>query len=105
MLRPIDEHLPHDIFMTLDTKLSRFKVNALFTKHGWASRMCSWTEHEITSDYAELVIASESPMLISGGIDRDPRSIDKIVSILDDACIAYEFDVYDEHDSLLRSEP
>ena len=67
--------------------------------------MCSWTEFEVTTDYAELVIASESPMLISGGIDRDPESIDKIIAILDDAGIAYEFDAYDEHDVLLRSKP
>lgn len=105
MPRRIDELLPHYIYMTLDTPLSRAKVNSLFTKRGWSSRMCSWTEHEITSSYAELVIASESPMLINGGVDRDPRSIDKIIAILDDAGISSKFDVYDEHDTLLRSQP
>ena len=78
----MDECLPHDIYITLDTQCSRSGINALFTKCGWASRMCSWTEYEITSDFAELVIASESPLLMSGGIDRDPSSVDKILSRL-----------------------
>lgn len=103
MSRPIDERLPHDIYITLNTQLSQSRLNSLFTNNGWDSRMCSWNEYEITSDYAELIIASESPVLISGGISRNPDSIDKIIAILDDAGIAYDFDVYDEHNNLLRS--
>lgn len=105
MPKPIDERLPHDIYMTLDTRLPSSKINALFSRAGWSSRMCSWTEHEITSDFAELVIASEAPVLISGGIDRAPESVDKIHSILDAANVNYSFDVYDENDCLLRSKP
>lgn len=103
MPHPIDERLPHDIYMTLETPLSCAAVNALFAKRGWSSSMCSWTEYEVTSSYAELIITPGSPMLISGGIDRDPHSVDLILAILDDAGIAYDFDVYDEHDVLLRS--
>ncbi len=105
MPRPTDDPLPYDIYMTLDTKLSSSKINSLFTKAGWSSRMCSWTEHEVTSKFAELVIASEAPVLISGGVDRDPQSVDKILSILETAGISYDFDVYDENDCLLRSRP
>ncbi len=105
MPRPMDDHLPFDLYITLETQLSRARVNALFTKQGWDSRMCSWTEYEIQIDYAELVIASESPMLVSGGVDRDPASIDKIIAILDAAEITYEFEVYDEHNVMIRSKP
>lgn len=102
---PIDDRLPNDIYMTLETQLSCAQVNALFSKRGWESRMCSWTEHEITTDFAELVIASESPMLIHGGVDSDPASVDKVLAVLDDAEIAYSFEVYDEYSALLRSKP
>lgn len=105
MPHPMDERLPHDIHMTVETRLSCSKINALFSKSGWLSRMCSWTEHEITSDFAELVIASEGPVLISGRIDRAPESVDRILSILDAANVNYSFDVYDENGCPLRSKP
>lgn len=105
MPRPTDERLPYDIYMTLDTKLSSSKINSLFVKAGWSSSMCSWTEHEITSDGSELIIASESPVLISGGVARDSESVDQILSVLDAAGVTYSFEVYDENDSILRSKP
>lgn len=105
MSNPMDERLAHDIYLTLDTNLSCSKITGLFASAGWSSRMCSWTEHEITSDFAELIIASERPILISGGIDRVPESVDKILSILDAASLNYSYEVYDENDSLLRSRP
>jgi len=77
----------------------------MFSKAGWSSRMCSWSEHEITSDFAELVIASEAPVQINGGIDRAPESVDKILLILDAANVNYSFAVYDENDCPLRSNP
>ena len=95
--------LPYSIYMTLNTQWSLAKINALFTKQGWSSRMCSWTEHEITSAFAELVIASKSPVLISGSVDQNPDSINKITAVLDAAEIDYSFDVFDEDDSLLAS--
>ena len=104
MPKPIDERL-HDLYLTLDTRLSGNRINALFSESGWSSRMCAWTEYEITSEFAELVIASESPVLISGGINRDPDSLDRILSILDHAGVAYRFEIYDENDCLIRSHP
>lgn len=101
----MDVPLPHDIYMTLDTESSCSKINSLFMKAGWSSRKCSWTDYAITSDFAELVIESSVPLLINGGLDRAPESVDKILSILDAAGVSYSFEVYDEDCGLLRSKP
>ncbi|MCA9131304.1 MAG: hypothetical protein KDB22_29670 [Planctomycetales bacterium] len=64
--------------------------------------MCSWTEHEITSDYAELAIASQSPLLISGSVGRAPASVDKLLSALDAAGVNYKCQLFDENGCVIR---
>ncbi|MCA9037566.1 MAG: hypothetical protein KDA91_20670 [Planctomycetaceae bacterium] len=90
--------------MTLSTESLASKVNQLFLNHGWSSRMCSWTEYEVRSDFAELVIASERPVLISGGVDRQLESVNRIVEILQSSGLQCSFDVYDEHQNCVRSQ-
>ena len=103
MTPQVEDDLPHDIYMSLTTGYSRYDVVKLFTSRGWASRQCAWTEYEITSDFAELVIASENPILLSGSVSRDSNAVPSIAKILNDARIEFEFEVYDENHRMIAS--
>lgn len=102
MTQSVDDALPHSIYMTLATSLSCAQVVKLFVAKGWSWRMCSWTEYEIESDYAELIIVPELPILVSGGIARGAESITKIMQILTDAGIEAEYEAFDEHDKPIQ---
>ena len=55
-----------NFFSALHTCLSREQVAGLYGALGWQVRKCSWVDYEITSDWAELVIEAESPILMHG---------------------------------------
>jgi hypothetical protein len=57
-----------DFFAALWTSLSRRRVARLFARLGWSVRKCSWTDYEVCSPFAELVIEAESPILLHGPV-------------------------------------
>ena len=98
-----DPELPHDIYMSLHTDMKLARIASLFAARGWESRMCSWTEYELTIDGSELVLVPASTTLLSGGISRDHRALAHIFTILDSAGIKYSYEIYDENDTVLQS--
>lgn len=104
MRQPSDDILPHSVYMTLRTRKSASQVVRLFTSHGWSWRNCAWDEYEIASEgIAELVITSTNPILVSGGVARTPNAMSQIEAILDNSNVDFEFDLFDEHDQIVRS--
>ncbi|QDT34463.1 hypothetical protein [Thalassoglobus polymorphus] len=99
------DHLPYDLHIVLETGEKLWKIARLFAKNGWATRECSWTEFEIQSTDADLLLAPASPPLLSGGVSDDPEAVDRILTLLDSAAIPYAYEVYDEADVLIRSGP
>jgi hypothetical protein len=104
MLAPHVEYLPHYIYMSLWTEMTRAEIASLFSASCWSSRKCSWTDYEVRSeDNAELVIESENPMLVHGPIDSASEMVPVIRKILDDAGISYSFEAYNERDEIVAS--
>jgi hypothetical protein len=57
-----------NFFSSLHTSLSKKQVARLYGALGWHVRKCSWVDYEVVSDWAELVIEAESPMLMHGSV-------------------------------------
>ena len=100
------DNLTCDLHMTLGAGNSATRILKLFTSQGWTWRNCSWDEYEINAqNIAELIITSSDPILISGGVARNPNAIELIETILDNGKIDFEFDLFDEAGKLIRSRP
>jgi hypothetical protein len=57
-----------NFFSSLHTTLSRKQVAWLYGALGWRVRKCWWVDYEVISDWAELVIEAESPILMHGPV-------------------------------------
>ena len=100
------DDLPNSIYMTLRTTLSPMRIVKLFTSQGWSWRHCAWDEYEITFDnIAELVVASQDLILISGGVATDSNAIEQIEKILDGGGVDFDFELYDRNNTTIRSRP
>ena len=63
--------------------------------------MCSWTEHELSCDDAELVLIPSDPPLLSGGILPTSDALNRVVRDLQTIGIGGDFEVYDDANGLL----
>ena len=79
----------------LHTELSNDRVAAAFRERGWSWRKCSWTEHEVSCGYAELVIRDVKPYLVSGEVADIESHLPEIVGILVSIGVEYEIDYED----------
>ena len=104
MSETLDDHLPHHIYMSLWTDLTRAEIAAVFSASGWSTRKCSWTDYEVEwEDRAELVIESEKPVLVHGPLANASEMVPAIRKILDGVHIPYSFEAYDERDEIVTS--
>ena len=83
-----------NFFASLDTTLTRAKVARLYGAVGWHVRKCSWVDYEITSDWAELVIEAESPILMHGVVADLPSRVIELVSPLRAAGVVFTAECY-----------
>lgn len=72
------------------------------TRLGWSVRKCSWTDYEIRSPFAELVIEAEAPILMHGPVSDVEANADRILAPLRDAGVGYCAEFYTADGSLLR---
>lgn len=104
MPETLDDYLPHHIYMSLWSDLTRAEIAAVFSSSGWSSRKCSWTDYEVElTDKAALVIESENPVLVHGPLGSVSEMVPEIRKILDDFGIPYSFEAYDERDEIVTS--
>lgn len=94
-----------DFFATLDTRCSRRRIAALFAPPTWSVRKCGWTDYEVISTFAELVIEADSPILLHG-LAISPSAdveatIDRILALLRAAGIGYTAECYNSTGSLI----
>jgi hypothetical protein len=83
-----------NFFSSLHTALSREEVANLYGALGWRVRKCSWTDFEIISDSAELVIESESPILMHGPVADLIARAEELVTPLRMAGITFTAECY-----------
>jgi hypothetical protein len=83
-----------NFWSSLETDLSRGQVAGLYGALGWQVRMCSWVDYEVTSDWAELVIESERPILMYGSVaDLEVRA-EEVVAPLRAAGVSFSAECY-----------
>src|SRR4051794_17131055 len=93
----------YNFSVSLYTTRSRRQLARLFRPPTWQVRMCSWTDYEITSTFAELVIEAESPILLHGWVADFEANAELILAPLRAAGVAFEAECYRADGELLRA--
>ncbi|WP_417384554.1 hypothetical protein [Gimesia sp.] len=65
-------------------------------------RKCTWTDYEIDSDYAELIIEGDETILMHGAIADFDSNASSVVAILEENGIGYSIEHYDQAGNLLK---
>jgi hypothetical protein len=84
----------YDFYATLHLTRSRRQVARLFLPPTWRVRKCSWTDYEITSDFAELTLEAESPALLHGWVIDFEVNAEQVLATLRAGGVAYTAEVY-----------
>jgi hypothetical protein len=91
-----------NFYSSLHTTLPRERVAELFRALGFTIGKCAWDEEFVVSDWAELVIEVEGPILMHGPVADVLTNSEKLLARLRQAGIEYTAECYDEHGALLR---
>jgi hypothetical protein len=83
-----------NFFSSLRTALTREQVAGLYGAIGWRVRKCSWVDYEVVSDWAELVIEAESPILMHGPVADLPARAEELVAPLRSAGVSFTAECY-----------
>src|SRR5690349_14668301 len=83
-----------NFFSSLDTALTPAQVAALYGALGWQVRKCSWVDHEVRSDWVELVIDNTSPILMHGPVADLPARAEELVAPLRAAGVSFTAECY-----------
>jgi len=90
-----------NFFGSLDTHLSRRRIAGLYRRLGWKVRKCGWSEPEIRSPFAELIIEADSPILIHGSVANVIAYAEAILAPLRQAGVSYTAECYGDDGALL----
>jgi hypothetical protein len=92
-----------NFFAALHRPASKAGVGSLFRSAGWKRiQPDDWPHLEVRCPFAELVIESDSPVLLHGPVDPGDGNPDKIVAILKRAGLPFTAELYAEDHSLIR---
>jgi hypothetical protein len=83
-----------NFYSTLETALSKKQIADLYGAIGWHVRKCTYVDYEITSDWAELIIEADSPILMHGAVADLPARAEEAVSPLRNANIGFVAECY-----------
>lgn len=91
-----------DLCISISTK-SLPRIVGAFRRDGWKVSNASWTEYEIETDYAELMLLPAEVTLIDGGVKDAGESVDHVLHVLSSAGFDYEYEVFENRDNLVRA--
>ncbi len=83
-------------------RVSKAQIAAFFEADGWSVRKCSWTDFEVTSQFAELVIEGNDPILLHGPVADISCNVDRIAGVLAKSGQPYSLECYDDGNTLLK---
>lgn len=83
-----------NFFSSLQTSFSREQVAGLYGALGWKVRKCTWVDYEIISDWAELIIEADAPILMHGPVADLPARAEELVAPLRAAGISFTAECY-----------
>jgi hypothetical protein len=91
-----------DFYASLYTTRSRRRIARLFSPPTWKARKCAWSDYEITSSFAELVIEAESPILLHGWLTDYEVNAEQVLARLRSAGVSYTGECYSPSGELVR---
>lgn len=71
-----------NFFSTIGVGFTRQQIADLYREAGWQVRKCAWTDFEIKSDWAELILEGESPVLLHGAVLDFPSRAEELLAPL-----------------------
>lgn len=71
-----------NFFSTIGAGFTRQQIVELYREAGWQVRKCGWTDYEIKSDWAELILEGESPLLLHGSVSDLPSRAEELLAPL-----------------------
>jgi hypothetical protein len=83
-----------NFYSALDTTLSREQVAELYGDLAWRVRKCSWVDYVVISDWAELVIEAERPILMHGPVAELPARAEELAAPLRAIGVSFTAECY-----------
>ena len=92
-----------NFFANVLGEASAAAIARLYAAAGWRSRKCSWTDYEVTSEVAELIIEGD-PALLHGSVADPVHHGALVLKPLREASIAFACECYAPDGSILFAE-
>lgn len=83
-----------NFYSSLHTALTREQVAGLYNALGWRVRKCGWYEYEVFGPWCELIIESESPILMHGAVADVLTHAEELVAPLRTARVQFTAECY-----------
>lgn len=84
-----------NLYGSLETPLNAAAVANLFGDAGWDVRKCSWTDYDLVTDWAELIIEpSEGALLLHGSVLEAQADGHRVAKVLRQARITFSLECY-----------
>jgi hypothetical protein len=93
-----------NFYSSVRTDLRPEAIARLFAPPVWSVRKSSWTDFEVVSDFAEVVIESSKPVLVHGPVADVTVNSMRVVEPLAAAGLSGTFECYDESGALIVQE-
>jgi hypothetical protein len=71
-----------NFFSTIGAGFDRPQIADLYRKAGWRVRKCGWTDFKLESDWAEIILEGESPVLLHGSVSDLPSRAEELLAPL-----------------------
>lgn len=81
-----------NFFSTIEAGFDRQQIAELYRESGWRVRKCDWKGFEIASDWAELILEGESPLLLHGSVSDLPSRAEELLAPLRANGVAFATD-------------
>lgn len=89
-----------NFFATIFTEKSKAEIAQLYKSAGWKLRKCTFTDFEISQDWASIVIDGNDNILMHGVVADVEERVAKLMTPLQQHAIAYCAEFYDVDENL-----
>ena len=89
-----------NFFATIFTEKSKEKISQVYESEGWKVRKSSFTDFEISQDWASITIAGNQEILMHGIVVEVENRAFKITAPLIHHKISHKVEFYDADDNL-----
>jgi hypothetical protein len=91
-----------NLYGTVWTHMPKSELAAMFASRGWSMRKCTRVDYELRSDYAELVLEADDPLVLHGPVAEILRNAPRIAEVLRAAATKFCLECYARDRTMLR---